>query len=853
MNSPSPSNEPERLTVLRQYKILDTAPERSFDDLTTLAALLCRTPIALISFLDGQRQWFKSKLGLELDQIPRDSSLCAHAFKEPEVLIVRDTQADERFRTNPVTAGSQELRFYAAAPLVTSTGYALGALEVLDRVPRDLNHQQQKALCALSHQVMTQLDYRMAQRQLDRARLDNKGLKELLSREQVFLETLLDNIPDHIYFKDTQSRFTRINKAFAGWVGLTDPSHALGKTDFDFFTTEHAEQAFKDEQEILRSGLAVAGKEEKETWPTGRETWVSTTKIPLRSKGGHTIGTFGISRDITERKKAEGMLRRQHDLLEIRVQERTAELAAANLSLQTEVFERKQVEEALRYSEDRFRTIFEKAASGILTTTPEGCFLQVNPAFCNFVGYSEAELLRMTLSEVTYPEDRQQPEPLLETISAGRTRLLDVEKRYLRKDGTAVWGNTTTIWLFDGKESPVQFLVFVQDITNRKSLEEQLRQAQKMEAVGRLAGGVAHDFNNLLTAILGHSELLLSYLPPDHRLRRDVEEIRKGGERGAALTRQLLAFSRKQILEPSVVNLNSIVSNIETMLRRLIGEDIELLTTTSHKLGLVKCDPGQMEQVILNLAVNARDAMPQGGVLTIETANRELNEAYALNHVSVKPGRYVMLAISDTGCGMDIDIQAHMFEPFFTTKSPDKGTGLGLSMVYGIVQQSDGNIDVSSEPGNGTTFRIYLPRIGGTAGHIETIKDISAVASGSETILLVEDEEIVRTLVRSVLQAQGYDVLEADHGDEAVRISGSHVGPIHLLLTDIVMPQISGKELAKLLCQLRPEMKVLYMSGYTDDATIHRGVMEPRLAFLRKPFAPDVLVSKVREILDSTP
>ena len=850
MSSPSSSNEPARLEVLRQYKILDTVPEQPFDNLTTLAALLCATPIALISLLDGERQWLKSKLGLEIDQIPREVSLCAHALKQPGLFIVRDARQDERFRTNPLVTGSPGLRFYAAAPLVTTTGYALGALEVLDRVPRDLNHQQQEALRALSHQVMTQLDHRVVQRQLDRARLDSKGLKELLNREQVFLETLLDNIPDHIYFKDTHSRFTRINKAFARWIGLSDPSQALGKTDFDFFTTEHAEQAFKDEGEIIKSAQPVAGKEEKETWPNGRETWVSTTKIPLRSKGGRVIGTFGISRDVTERKRAEETLRRQHDLLEVRVQERTAELASANLSLQNEVLERKQVEEALRQSEDRFRTIFEKAANGMVTTTPDGRFLQVNPAFCNFVGYSETELLKMTMSALIHPENRGEIRFLLEEISAGRRQLIDMEKRYLRKDGSTVWGHTTAVWLFDASRRPVQSVILVQDITNRKSLEEQLRQAQKMEAVGRVAGGVAHDFNNLLTAILGHSELLLSRLAPNDALRGDVEEIKKGGERGAALTRQLLAFSRKQILEPRIVNLNSVVGNMETMLRRLIAENVQLITKTDRKLGLVKCDPGQVERIILNLAVNARDAMPRGGQLTIETANQELDESYALTHVHVKPGRYVMLAVSDTGCGMDAEIQAHMFEPFFTTKAPGQGTGLGLSMVYGIVQQSEGNIDLYSEPGRGTTFQIYFPRIEVVADDTEVVRDIGTLLAGSETILLVEDEEIVRSLISSVLQAQGYHVLEANHGAEAIRLSESHSGPIHLMLTDVVMPQIGGRELAGKLCPLRPEMRVLYMSGYTDNATDHFGVLKPGMAFLQKPFAPETLILKVRQVLD---
>jgi PAS domain S-box-containing protein len=853
MNSPFPSDEPARLEMLGQYKVLDTAPEPVFDDLTALAALVCETPFALTSLLDDKRQWLKSRFGLQLDEIPRKLSLCAPALKHPDLFIVNDTRRDERFRTHPLVISDPGLCFYAAAPLVTSGGHALGALEVLDRVPRDLSPQQREALRALSRLVMAQLDHRLTQRQLDRARLDSRGLKELLNREQVFLDTLLDNIPDHIYFKDVQSRFTRINKAFSRWVGLSDPSQATGKTDFDFFTIEHAQQAFEDEQQIISSGQPLSGKEEKETWPGGRETWVSSTKVPLRGKSGHVFGTFGISRDITAHKQAEELLRREHEILELRVQERTAELASANLSLQNEVLERKQVEEALRQSEDRFRTIFEKAAYGMVTTKPDGHFLQVNPAFCHLVGYAQDELLSMRMSDIIHPSDRERTSRFLEEINAGRRQLIDAEKRFVRQDGLVVWGHTTAVWLFDINGRPVQSVVLVQDITSRKSLEEQLRQAQKMEAVGRLAGGIAHDFNNLLTAILGHSELLLSSLELEDQLRKDVEEIKKGGEIAAALTKQLLAFSRKQILEPRVVNLNLMVGDMETILRRVIGEDVELITETTHNLGLVKCDPGQMEQIILNLAVNARDAMPKGGQLTIETANLELNEAYVSKHVSVEPGHYVKLIVSDTGCGMEAETRAHMFEPFFTTKTPGRGTGLGLSTVYGIVQQSEGHIDVHSEPGRGTTFTIYFPQVDETMGTTEGIHYTNKAMEGSETILLVEDEEIVRSLVCSVLQAQGYTVLEADSGPEALRISSAHKDPIHLMLTDIVMPHMSGRELANRFSLLRPEMRILYMSGYTDDATIQDSELEPATFLLQKPFTPEVLISRVRLILDTAP
>ncbi len=515
------------------------------------------------------------------------------------------------------------------------------------------------------------------------------------------------------------------------------------------------------------------------------------------------------------------------------------------------MLERKQVEEAWRQSEDRFRTIFEKAAYGMVTTRPDGHFLQVNPAFSHLVGYSEYELLNMRMSDIIHPGDREGTRRFLEEINAGRRQLIDLEKRFVRKDGSTVWGHTTAVWLFDVNGRPVQSVVLVQDITNRKSLEEQLQQAQKMEAVGRLAGGIAHDFNNLLTAILGHSELLLSSFEPGDRLRKDVAEIKKAGEIAAALTRQLLAFSRKQILEPRVINLNYIVGDMETMLRRVIGEDVELVTETDPNLGLVTCDPGQMEQIILNLAVNARDAMPQGGQLTIETANQELNEAYASKHVSVKAGRYVKLTVRDTGCGMEAETKAHMFEPFFTTKIQGRGTGLGLSMVYGIVQQSEGHIDVHSELGQGTTFRIYFPRVAEGVSITERAHHVVNGTSGSETILLVEDEEIVRSLVCNVLQAQGYSVLEAESGPEALKISEAHEGRIDLMLTDIVMPQMSGRELAHRLSLLRPEMRILYMSGYTDDTTVPDKALGPGTLLLQKPFTPEILMSRVRQVLDT--
>jgi len=387
---------------------------------------------------------------------------------------------------------------------------------------------------------------------------------------------------------------------------------------------------------------------------------------------------------------------------------------------------------------------------------------------------------------------------------------------------------------------------------DRTRLEEQLRQAHKMEAIGRLAGGIAHDFNNLLTVINGYSELVLNSLGANLHARKNVEQIKKAGRRAATLTRQLLAFSRRQVLQLRVLDLNAVVTNFEAMLQPLIGEDILLEAVLQPGLGLVKVDPGQIEQIILNLTVNARDAMPEGGKLTIETANVELDEAYARRHVSVRPGPYVMLAISDTGCGMDAETQARIFEPFFTTKEHGKGTGLGLATVYGIVKQSGGNIWVYSEPGKGTTFKIYLPRVEGVAEGSEPAHPRSSILRGSETILLVEDEDMVRSLAREILEAHGYAVSEARDSTEALRVCHTHSGSIHLLVTDVVMPGMSGRELAARLGTIHPETKVLYMSGYTDDAVVRHGVLNAGLAFLQKPFTANAFLCKVREVLDST-
>jgi hypothetical protein len=471
-------------------------------------------------------------------------------------------------------------------------------------------------------------------------------------------------------------------------------------------------------------------------------------------------------------------------------------------------------------------------------------FLEVNQAAAVQYGYTREEFLGMSLADIRPHEDVAR---LQEAVAQANTLVVGGQWRHRLKDGRIIDVEVASHTIsYGGRQAVLSVLT---DVTERNKMEERLRQAAKMEAVGMLAGGIAHDFNNLLTIINGYSHILLNAIPKDNPNHSAVEQIMKAGERAATLTGQLLSFSRRQVLQPKILNLNELLGGLDSMLRRLIGEDIDLRIAPGHDLGLVSADPGQMEQVVVNLAVNARDAMPHGGILTIQTQNVELDENYARTHVNIKPGKYVALVVSDNGAGMDAQTRAHLFEPFFTTKERGKGTGLGLTTVFGIVKQSGGGVDVYSEPGHGTSVNVYLPRSDRPATG-ETKSPAAESSRGSETILLVEDEEPVRNLVRDTLQREGYTVLDAPNAADARRMGRTYKGPIHLLIADVVMPKEGGRDLAHSLAPQRPSMKVLFMSGYTDLAVVSSGLLNSEAAFIQKPFTPAALSAKVREILE---
>ncbi|HYM75323.1 MAG TPA: PAS domain S-box protein [Candidatus Dormibacteraeota bacterium] len=624
-------------------------------------------------------------------------------------------------------------------------------------------------------------------------------------RTQHLLEAVIEGTSDAVFVKDREGRYLMVNTAAAARVGHK-VSEVVGKTCKDFFLPDTVSHILERDRTALELGKSQTYEEQINT--TGATLTCLTTQGAFRDAQGKIAGSFGVSRDITDRKRMEENLRVQKAFLE---------------------------------------QLIQSAPEAMAITDPDYTVRQINLEFTRVFGYTAEEACGRNLSAMIVPPDKEgESLGLADYTTRPVTSVLETTRR--RKDGSRVDVSVLVSPVLVGNELDAVYCIY-RDISDVKTTEEQLRQSQKMEAIGRLAGGLAHDLNNLLTVITGYTEMQLAALPATDPNHSHAAQIMQAGQRATALTQQLLAFSRRQVLQPNNLDLNFIVSSLETLLRRLIGEDVEVVFTPGQNLGTVRADPGQLEQVIMNLAINARDAMPKGGRLLLQTSNAELDEGYARLHVGVVPGRYILLTVSDTGVGMAEETIAHIFEPFFTTKGLGKGTGLGLSTVYGIVQQSEGHIFVYSEPGHGSSFKIYLPRVDEPAEQTDSGEPESPKTVGKETILLVEDEPQVRELTHCLLEGCGYSVLAADSMSAVEKHCREFRGAIHLLLTDLIMPGMTGKDVARVVNRLRPGIRVLYMSGYTDDVIDHHGGLGPETFFLQKPFTSAALAEKVRQAL----
>lgn len=709
MEFPAPQNEAARLEALKALRVLDTPPERVFDDLTRLTSYICGTPIAFIGFVDAERLWFKSRIGWDVPEVPRDMSFCAHTILQSDVLVVSDTLEDHgRLAACPLAAHGG-VRFYAGAPLMSSDGYALGTLCAMDTIPRGLTPGQTEALRRLARTV----------------------------------------------------------------VNLVE-SHCTSKPSLTLSSSQQHRESVDGEP---------------------------------------TVQGFSLWRDMSEQKRAH---------------------------------------EAMRRSEERLRGIINSAMDAIITVDRNQRIVLFNKA--------AEQIFRCTTSDALgQPLDKFIPE-----------RFRELHRQHMQKFGKSgvtarsVYSPSTLAALrTDGEEFPIEatisqvetegekfFTVILRDVSARLRMEAELRQAQKMEAVGQLAGGIAHEFNNFLGIILGYNELLAEEASANEKLANYVTEVRSATQHAASLTRQLLAFGRKQVPEPRILDLNRCIWEGHNLLRRLVPANIDIVPVLAPVVGHVKADPGQIQQILINLLVNARDAMPGGGKVIIETADAELDEVYASQNIGMHSGSYVLLSVTDTGSGMNTETRSHLFEPFYTTKEAGKGTGLGLSTVYGIVKHSGGHISVESTVGKGTTFRIFLPRIQIATEEAPTATPVPVEQTKPEpaTVLVVEDEAALRRLLCTALERRNYKVLTAKDGVEAIELLRGR-GDVQMVVSDLMMPRMDGFELKKRIGELRPKVRFIFMSGYAEGIVEqHRGSLNG-CAFLEKPFLPEELANEVESLL----
>ena len=997
MQAPPPiADETGRLAALQRYKILETPPEGVLDDLTRVAAYVCQAPIALLTFIDSDRQWFKSRIGLALAETPRELAFCGHTLHATDSFVVEDAWVDERFADHPFVAGDPRIRSYAGVPLRTSEGHAIGSLAVADTTPRHLSPEQLDVLRVLAIQVMAQLELR--RRALDPAatadRPEEGGEHHARADDALRhqLDAALDVAGMGVWFSDLRTGEIGLIRSGGPITGL--PAGQTPTTRGAFMDLVHPDDRALLAAQIDRATReGLYGAEFRIVLPDGAVRWVSSRGRCLFDADGAPSYMTGVDLDITDRKRDEERIRhlnrvyavhsdinqaivREPDLDRLLVEAcriavetggfpmawlglvdpRSGRLArraqagadaatrdivdsliaaeppagcaftaralatgrpqvcediehdpeaepwrqaalergyrtmaafaivsngrcigafniyadragaldgeerrllgelAGDIGFAIGVHEREQerqrAESGRRAAEDRFRQLAETIQQVFWMTDAHGALLYVSPAFETIFGRpcASVEASPGLWMDAVHPDDRER----VEQASYARLRRGDYDEVYriVRPDGAVRWIRDRAFQLFDEKGEVHRLVGTAADITEQRQLEAQLQQAQKMESIGRLAGGVAHDFNNLLTVINGMADLMLAGLADDDPARADLAQIRQAGDRAAALTGRLLAVSRRQILKPEMLDLGAVIGGLREMIQRAIGEDVALVLQLAPDLGTVRADPGQIEQVVLNLVVNARDAMPDGGTLTIAARNVRLDAAYAADHPGTRPGPHVMLAVRDTGIGMDESVRRRIFEPFFTTKAQGKGTGLGLSMVYGIVKQSGGSVRFHSEPGHGAEFTVYLPQVFGAPAVRPAPPPVTA-AHGQETVLVVEDEPPLRELAARILVAAGYTVLQAANGADALALIAGHADPVHLVFTDVVMPGMNGRELVARLSVLRPGLRVLYTSGYTEDAILRHGVLDDPRRFLSKPYTPEALRRRIREALDA--
>jgi PAS domain S-box-containing protein len=647
-------------------------------------------------------------------------------------------------------------------------------------------------------------------KQLQDEIVERKKIERELRISQERFRALTESTSDWIWEIDKNAVYTYASPKIKDILGY-EPEEVIGKTPFDFMPQYEARQLAGIFKTICRSGKAFASLESKNLHKSGRIVFLETSGVPIFDINGNLTGYRGIDRDITKRKRSE---------------------------------------EILRENEERFRATFEQVAVGVAHLDVSGRFLMVNQRMCDIVGYTREELIVKKFQDITHPEDLAPDSKNIQQMLANKIRTYSMEKRYLCKDGSSIWVNLTKSLVRDPAGKPLYFISVTEDISQHKKLEEQLFQAQKMEAIGQLAGGVAHDFNNLLTAIIGYGSLLRAEIAQDDKLCSYTQQILSAAERAATLTNDLLTFSRKQLITPRPVDLNKIIRDIEKLLSRIIGEDIELTTAFPQRELPIVADSTQIEQVLLNLATNARDAMPLGGTLIISTDRADLDREFISTHGYGKSGPYAILSFEDSGTGMDERTRERIFEPFFTTKEVGKGTGLGLAIVYGIIKQHDGYINAYSEPGKGTTFKIYFPLFQ-AAIEDEKPAEIPAISKGSETILLGEDDPFVRHFIKEVLLKNGYTIIEAADGAEAVTVFHEYNNTIDLVILDVIMPKKTGKDAYREIKALNSGVRVLFISGYSADIIHKRGILDEEFKIISKPIISNELLAKVREILDT--